>query len=220
MGTPRTRGTSKKGKPQRAPSLAAWMPPRPASSEVTNEMECVQILAPPAHQRKQIPLVSSQRTLCRTSVPSVLNLFFACWALRRARDSPSLLKIKIQMPLAPRIKPRPASRAPRLAIQILPNRHLRPASPTQNRPLLALPSRPNRNRMPRQRNMAILASIVDPTTPHLDRHNIHRRAVMHASRLPINLDPAHLWTLFSENDVPLLSPWWKPGLLLRGGGPL
>jgi len=104
------------------------------------------------------------------------------------------------MPLAPRIKPRPASRAPRLAIQILPNRHLRPASPTQNRPLLPLPSRPNRNRMPRQRNMAIPASIVDPATPHLDRHNIHRRAVMHASRLPINLDPAHLWTLFSENS--------------------
>src|SRR5260370_13975446 len=48
--------------------------------------------------------------------------------------------------------------------------------------------------------MAILASIVDPATPHLDRHNIHRRAVMHASRLPINLDPAHLWTLFSENS--------------------
>ncbi len=23
---------------------------------------------------------------------------------------------------------------------------------------------------------------------------------MHASRLPINLDPAHLWTLFSENS--------------------
>src|SRR5216684_188844 len=104
------------------------------------------------------------------------------------------------MPLAPRIKPRPASRAPRLAIQILPNRHLRPASPTQNRPRIPLPSRPNRNRMPRQRNMAILASIVDPATPHLDRHNIHRRAVMHASRLTINLDPAHLWTLFSENS--------------------
>ncbi len=119
------------------------------------------------------------------------------------------------MPLAPRIKPRPASRAPRLAIQILPNRHLQPASPTQNRPLLPLPSRPNRNRMPRQRNMAILASIVDPATPHLDRHNIHRRAVMHASRLPINLDPAHLWTLFSENsELPSVTGGPRPSLCL------
>ncbi len=100
----------------------------------------------------------------------------------------------------PRIKPRPTPRTPRLALHILPNRQLHPASPAQNRPLLPLPPPPNSNSMPRQRNMAILASIVDPAAPHLDRNNIHRRAVMHASRLPINLDPAHLWTLFSENS--------------------
>src|SRR6266404_4410098 len=139
---------------------------------------------------------NSVSDLCALCVKSFLRLV----GLKTCSSSPSLLKIKMPMPLAPRIKPRPASRAPRLAIQILPNRHLRPASPTQNRPLLPLPSRPNRNRMPRQRNMAILASPVDPATPHLDRHNIHRRAVMHASCLPINLDSAHLWTLFSENS--------------------
>ena len=115
----------------------------------------------------------------------------------------------------PRIKPRPTPRTPRLALHILPNRQLHPASPAQNRPLLPLPSRPNRNRMPRQRNMAILASIVDPAAPHLDRNNIHRRAVMHASRLPINLDPAHLWTLFSENsELPSVTGGPQPSLCL------
>src|SRR5712664_948559 len=98
------------------------------------------------------------------------------------------------MPPAPRIKPRPTSRTPRLAPHILPNRHLRPASPAQNRPRIPLSPPPNRNRMPRQRNMTILASIVDPATPHLDRHNIHRRPVVHTPRLRINLDPAHLWS--------------------------
>jgi hypothetical protein len=53
--------------------------------------------------------------------------------------------------------------------------------------------------MARERNMTILASIVDAAAPHLDRNNIRRRAVVRAPRLRINLDPAHLWTLFNEN---------------------
>jgi hypothetical protein len=93
------------------------------------------------------------------------------------------------MVAAPRIKPRPAPRTPRLAIHILPNRHLHPASPAQNRPLLPLPPPPNRNRMPRQRNMAILASPVDPATPHLNRNNIHRRPPVHTPRLRIKSHP-------------------------------
>ncbi len=96
---------------------------------------------------------------------------------------------------APRIKPRPAPRTPRLALHILPNRHLPPASPTQNRPRVPLLPRPNNNRMPRQRLMAILASPIHPATSHLDRHNIHRRPPMRTPRLRIHLDPAHLWTL-------------------------
>jgi len=101
------------------------------------------------------------------------------------------LKIKMPMPPAPRIKSRPASRTPRLALQIFQNRHLRPASPAQNRPLVPFPARPNRYRMPRQRNMAILASIVDPATPHLDRYNIHRRVVVHAPHLRVEIDSAN-----------------------------
>src|SRR3984893_13570644 len=137
-----------------------------------------------------IALISSQRTLCPTSVPSVLNLSFSWFSLKTRR-----LKIKMIMVPAPRIKPRPAPRTPRLALQILPNRHLRTGSPAQNRPLIPLPPRPNRNRMPRQRIMAILASIVDPATPHLDRHNIQRRVEMHTPRLCVHLDPAHCWRL-------------------------
>ena len=160
-------------------------------------MKCAQILAPPAHQRKQIPLFPSQRTLR----PLWLNLFPLCGPSRSLRlrviFSPasslfaSLLKIKMPMPSAPRIKPRPAARTPRLALHILPNRHLHPASPAQNRPLPPLPSRPNRNRMPRQRLMAILASPVHPATPHLDRNNIHCRPPMRTPRLLINIDPTH-----------------------------
>jgi hypothetical protein len=104
----------------------------------------------------------------------------------------SLLKIKMMMPPASRIKSRPAPRTPRLAIHILPNRHLHPASPTQNRPRIPLPLRPNRNRMPRQRNMAILASPVDPAAPHLDRNNVQRRPVVHAPSLRINTGSAHV----------------------------
>src|SRR5260370_11214529 len=119
------------------------------------------------------------------------------------------------MPPTPRIKSRPAPGTPRLAIHILPNRHLRPASPAQNRPRIPLPPPPNRNSMPRQRNMAILASIVDPTAPHLNRHNIRRRPVVHTPHLRINLDPAHLWTLFSENsELPSVTGGPRPSLCL------
>src|ERR1700738_3716157 len=133
-----------------------------------------------------IALISSQRTLCPTSVPSVLNLSFSWFSLKTRH-----LKIKMIMVATSRIKPRPAPQTPRLALQIVPNRHLRSASPAQNRPLIPLPPRPNRNRMPRQRNMAILASIVDPATPHLDRNNIQRRVVVHAPRLRIEIQPAN-----------------------------
>src|ERR1700730_7013506 len=109
------------------------------------------------------------------------------------------------MSSAPRIKPRPASRTPRRALHILPNRHLHPASPAQNRPRLPLPPPPNHNRMPRQRLMAILASPVHPATPHLDRNNIHRRPPMQTPRLRIHLNPAHLWPLISENGELLQS---------------
>jgi hypothetical protein len=101
-------------------------------------------------------------------------------------------KIKPPMPSAPRIKPRPAPRTPRLALHILPNRHLPPASPAQNRPLLPLPPRPNNNRMPRQRLVTILASPIHPATSNLDRHNIHRRPPMRTPRLRIHLNPTHL----------------------------
>jgi len=60
--------------------------------------------------------------------------------------------------------------------------------------------------MPRQRNMAILASIVDPATPHLDRYNIRRRLVVRTPRLRIDLDPAHLW--------PLPSAWFSHHVIL------
>ena len=96
---------------------------------------------------------------------------------------------------ASRIKPCPAPRTLRLALHILPNGHLPPASPAQNRPRIPLRPRPNRNRMPRQRLMAILASPIHPATSHLDSHNIHRRVPMRTPRLPIHLDPAHLWCL-------------------------
>jgi hypothetical protein len=156
-----------------------------------------------------IALISSQRTLCPTSVPSVLNLSFSWFSLKTRH-----LKIKMIMVATSRIKPRPAPRTPRLALQILPNRHLHPASPAQNRPRIPLPPRPNSNRMPRQRIMAILASIVDPATPHLDRNNVHRRVVMHAPRQRIDIDSANLWALFMEDHrllfltlVKALDPW-------------
>jgi hypothetical protein len=96
---------------------------------------------------------------------------------------------------APRIKPRPAPRTPRLALQILPNRHLRPASPAQNRPRIQLRPPPNRNRMPSQRLMAILASPIHPATSHLDRHNVQFRPPMRTPRLRIHLNPTHPRTL-------------------------
>ncbi len=98
---------------------------------------------------------------------------------------------------APRIEPRAASRTTRLAAQILPNRQLRAASPAQNRPLLPLAARPNRNRMPRQRNMAILASVVHAAALHLDRDNIRRRVIVHTPRLRVEIDSAHDWRLLS-----------------------
>src|ERR1700730_2533562 len=137
-----------------------------------------------------IVLISSQRTLCPTSVPSVLNLSFSWFSLKTRH-----LKIKMIMVATSRIKPRPAPQTPRLALHILLNRHLHPASPAQNRPRIPFPPRPNRNRMPRQRIMAILASIVDPATPHLNRNNIQRRVEMHTPRLCVHLDPAHCWRL-------------------------
>src|SRR6266852_8087049 len=100
---------------------------------------------------------------------------------------------------APRIKPRPTPQTPRPTPHILPNHHLQPASPTQNRPRIPLPPPPNRNSMPRQRLMAILASPVHPATPHLDRNNVHRRPVMHAPRLRIEINSPNLWTLFKGN---------------------
>ena len=109
----------------------------------------------------------------------------------------SLLKIKMMMRPAPRIEPRAASRTTRLAAQILPNRQLRAASPAQNRPLLPLAARPNRNRMPRQRNMAILASVVHAAALHLDRDNIRRRVIVHTPRLRVEIDSAHDWRLLS-----------------------
>src|SRR5205085_434148 len=84
---------------------------------------------------------------------------------------------------------------PRLALHILPNRHLQPASPAQNRPRIPLPPPPNRNSMPRQSLMTILASPILPATSHLNRDNIHRRPPMHTPRLRIHLDAAHLWSL-------------------------
>ena len=107
---------------------------------------------------------------------------------------------------APRIKPRSTSRTPRLALQIPPNRHLYTASPAQDRWRVPFHPRPNRNGMARQRYMAILASIVDLAAPHLDRRNVHRRVVMHAPRLRIELNPAHLWMLPSRNgELPLVT---------------
>src|SRR5882757_8634022 len=95
------------------------------------------------------------------------------------------------MPPAPRIKPRPAPRTPRLTLHILPNRHLQPASPAQNRPRIPLPPPPNRNSMPRQSLMTILASPVNSATSHLDGHNIQLRVIVQTPRLRINLDPAN-----------------------------
>src|SRR5712664_4113371 len=92
---------------------------------------------------------------------------------------------------APRIKLRPASRTPRLAIQILPNRQLHSARPAQNRALIPFLARPHRNRMPRQPSMAILASIVDPAAPHLDRDNVRRGAVVHTPCLRVEIEPPH-----------------------------
>ncbi len=164
------------------------MPPKPTSSEVTSEMKCAQILAPPRPPAQ----TNSAQTFD-------LSFFFALLSVLSASALGFLrfflaLKIKMIMVATSRIKPRPAPRTPRLAIHILPNRHLHPASPAQNRPLLPLPPPPNRNSMPRQRNMAILASPVDTATPHLNRNNIHRRVPMHTPRLRINLDATHLWS--------------------------
>ncbi len=152
--------------------------------------------APPnRHSERSDPAFSRARLVCAGSRRE--ESLFAFCAASASGLLPLFLPLKIKMPMppAPRIKPRPAPRTPRLALQIFPNRHVRPASPAQNRPLPPFPPRPNRNRMPRQRNMTILASIVDPATPHLDRHNIRRRVIVRTPRLRINLDPAHRWRL-------------------------
>src|SRR6266404_1402282 len=185
------------------------MPPKPTSSEVTSEMKCAQILAPPRPPAQ----TNSAQTFD-------LSFFFALLSVLSASALGFLrfflaLKIKMIMVATSRIKPRPAPRTPRRAIQILPNRHLHPASPTQNRPLLPLPPPPNRNRMPRQRNMAILASIVDPATPHLNRHNVHRRPVVHTPRLRVEIKPTNLWTLFHKRHLGRT----RSGVVMRQLGP-
>ena len=91
-----------------------------------------------------------------------------------------------------RIESRPTRRTPRLALPILPNRHLHPASPAQSRPRIPLPPRPNRNRMPRQLLMTILASPVHPATSHPDRHNIQLGAPVRTPRLRVHLHSAYL----------------------------
>ena len=218
------------------------MPPRPTFVRGRHQPQFAQILAPPAPQRKQIPLLlfvvvasdfesaafrpAERKLTCNwASAPAHCapnchskrsDAVFSCArfvcagshreeSLRRPASALAFLelflrlKIKMMMLAAPRIEPRPASWTPRLAIQILPNRHLHPATAAQNCPLAPFHTRPNRDRMPRQRNVTILASPVDPATPHLDRNDIQRRPVMHAPRLRIKLDPAHLWMLLREN---------------------
>src|SRR6267154_1081387 len=138
--------------------------------------------------------MSDLRALCVKSfsasahlcVLSVSALAFALLFVHR--------KIKPPMPPAPRIKPRPAPRTPRLTLHILPNRHLQPASPAQNRPRIPFPPPPNRNSMPRQSLMTILASPVNPATSQLDRHNVQHRPVMYTPRLRIEFDATHLWS--------------------------
>jgi len=125
----------------------------------------------------------------------------------------SLLKIKMMMRPAPRIEPRAASRTTRLAAQILPNRQLRAASPAQNRPLLPLAARPNRNRMPRQRNMAILASVVHAAALHLDCDNIRRRVIVHTPRLQTNSELPRFYpngNSLQKRTPPRIAPRRRP----------
>src|SRR5258708_20999637 len=105
-------------------------------------MKCAQTQAPPRPPAQ----TNSAQTFD-------LTFFFALLSVLSASALGSLrfflaLKIKMIMVATSRIKPRPAPRTPRPAIQILPNRHLHPATPPQTRPNLPLPPPQNRNHIP------------------------------------------------------------------------
>jgi hypothetical protein len=49
--------------------------------------------------------------------------------------------------------------------------------------------------VPRQFDVAILAGVVDPAAFHLDGDNVRRRVVVLATRLRVEADSAHTWSL-------------------------
>ncbi len=92
---------------------------------------------------------------------------------------------------AGRIKRRAATRTARFAVQIFPNGEFPLAGAAQNRALLPFCAGPNYNRVPRQRNVTILTSIVNAAALHFDCDNVQRGAVVRAAGLRIEIDAAN-----------------------------
>lgn len=94
---------------------------------------------------------------------------------------------------AARVKLCPAHWTGVAAAHVLTNRKLRRAGSAENGALVPFAFRPDRGRMPRERCVAILAGIVNSAALHFDGNDVSRAAVVLATGLGIELNPADLW---------------------------
>jgi hypothetical protein len=92
---------------------------------------------------------------------------------------------------APWIEVRFAGWALVLAVQIFLYAKLRTTASTQHRPLIPLTFGPDLDWMAGECIVTILAGVVDAATPHLDRDDVLRLAVVSAAGLWVEAYPSH-----------------------------
>ena len=91
------------------------------------------------------------------------------------------------------VKLRPARGTGIPAAHILTNREFSRAGTAKDGALVPLAFRPDRRGMPCERRVAILAGIVNSAALHFDGNDVSRAAVVLATRLGIELNPADFW---------------------------
>ena len=88
-----------------------------------------------------------------------------------------------------------ADRAARLALQVFGNRQPCAACPTQNGFLIPFAPWPNLDGMTCERDMAVFAGIVGGAALHFDGDDVRVRMVVQATRLRIEIQSTHLWSI-------------------------
>src|SRR5262249_13109075 len=101
-------------------------------------------------------------------------------------------EIEVAMMPASGIERRAARRTGVIAGKIFANAHLGAASTASHRFCAPFHFRPGPNGVPRERLVAVLAGIVEPTAFHPDSHDIELRMPMPATRLRIELEAVNL----------------------------